>query len=321
MPINIRRRLLSVKEACRFGSGSQHVLRRRSLCLTNIPYLIVLGRARIERPTEKQFGHDTSQAPNIDRLAKWQAKKNLRRTIVPRLQICRLYGLRDVRGRAKVDDFNLVGLSNRVDKHNVLGLEIGVNETELLELTQREQHLLHDRPNALERQRRELVLLEKVVQVLLEHLEHETRVVLVLKDLVGAHQVVLVGVLLAQPRQDAHLDLALTRIARVVLKDLYGDNLVRALVPAFHHLTECAATEELEHLVAVGHRVKDLVKHELVVTFVVAIVVVCGCSRRRCVVVGRRSRVIIRVRHHLVEIIRGVALLDASVIRLVVVAT
>lgn len=83
MSINIRRRLLSVKEACRFGSGSQHVLGRRSLCLTNIPYLIVLGRARIERPTEKQLGHDTSQAPNIDRLAKWQAKKNLRRTIVP----------------------------------------------------------------------------------------------------------------------------------------------------------------------------------------------------------------------------------------------
>ena len=52
---------------------------------------------------------------------------------------------------------------------------------------------------AFERERRELVLLEEVVQVLLEHLEDETCVRLVLKDLVGAHQVVLVGVLLSEP--------------------------------------------------------------------------------------------------------------------------
>jgi hypothetical protein len=43
----------------------------------------------------------------------------------------------------------------------------------------------------------ELVLLEKVVEVLLQHLEHEAGVVLVREALVGPHKVELVRILLA----------------------------------------------------------------------------------------------------------------------------
>ena len=168
----------------------------------------------------------------------------------------------------------LVRLPNGIDQHDVLGLQVRMNKAELLQLAQREQHLLHHGPNALERQRRELVLLEKVVQVLLQHLEHETRVVLVLEDLVGAHQIVLVRVLLAEPRQDADLDLALPRIRRMILQDLDGDYLVGPLVPALDHLSERATAQELQHLVAVRHRIKDLVQDQLVVAFASRAVVV-----------------------------------------------
>ena len=111
------------------------------------------------------------------------------------------------------------------------------------------QYLLHNRSYTLEWQRTELVLLQEIVQILLEHLKHQARVILVLKYLVGAHQIVLVGVFLSESRQNAHLDLALARIRRMILENLYSHNLVGALIPALHHLTECATTEELEHLV------------------------------------------------------------------------
>ena len=52
-------------------------------------------------------------------------------------------------------------------------------------------------------------MLEKVVEVLLEHLEDQTGVVLVSEALVGANEVELVRILLAQARQDAHFDLTL----------------------------------------------------------------------------------------------------------------
>lgn len=163
-----------------------------------------------------------------------------------------------MRRRSEIDDLDLVGLSHRIDEHDVLGLEIGMNEAELLELAQREQHLLHDRPNALERQRRELVLLEKVVKVLFEHLEHETRVIFVLKDLVGAYQIVLVGVLLAQTRENAHFDLALSRVARVIFQNFYGHDLIRAFIPTFNHLTECSYTTTTKR--EIRNQIKQLVK-------------------------------------------------------------
>lgn len=72
--------------------------------------------------------------------------------------------------------------------------------------------------------------------------------VLVLKALEGPDEVELVGVLLAEARQDGHFDLTLTGVWWMVLEDLDGDDVARALLPAFHHLPKRAAAQELENL-------------------------------------------------------------------------
>ena len=114
-------------------------------------------------------------------------------------------------GGAEVDDLDAVGLAQRVHQHDVLGLEVGVDEAQALELHEGGGHLLQHGPDALEQQRAELAVLQEVVQVLLQHLEHQARVVLVLEALVRAHKVELVGVLRAQPAQDVHLRTATWR--------------------------------------------------------------------------------------------------------------
>ena len=53
-------------------------------------------------------------------------------------------------------------------------------------------------PDILQRKGLELVLLEEVVQVLLQHLEHETGVVLVSETLVGSDEIVFVRIFLAE---------------------------------------------------------------------------------------------------------------------------
>ena len=58
-------------------------------------------------------------------------------------------------------------------------------------------YLLGDGPDVLEWQGLELVVLQKVVQVLLEHLKDQAGVVLVSEALEGANEVELVGILLA----------------------------------------------------------------------------------------------------------------------------
>lgn len=60
-------------------------------------------------------------------------------------------------------------------------------------------HLMQNRPDELQRQRRELVLFEEIVQILLQHLEHQARVVLVLEALERAHEIEFVRILLAEP--------------------------------------------------------------------------------------------------------------------------
>jgi hypothetical protein len=80
-----------------------------------------------------------------------------------------------------------------------------MDQLQLLQFEQCGQHLLHNRPDAGEGQRRELVLLEEVVEVLLQHLEHQTGVALVLEALVGPHEVELLRVLVAQLGEDGNL--------------------------------------------------------------------------------------------------------------------
>lgn len=65
-----------------------------------------------------------------------------------------------------------------------------------LEFEQRRQYLLQYGPDIFEWQRAEFVLLEKIVEVLFQHLEDETGVVLVLKALEGPDEIEFVRILL-----------------------------------------------------------------------------------------------------------------------------
>ena len=143
--------------------------------------------------------------------------------------------------RAKVNDFYPVGEPHGVDEHDVLRLQVSMDEAQVFELEQGGEHLLRDGTDELEGQGVELVLLKEVIQVLLEHLKHQAGVVLVVEALVSAHEIELVGIFLREPGQYSNLNLALSRVRRVVLQDLDGNDLVGALLPAFDDLPKGAS--------------------------------------------------------------------------------
>ena len=57
---------------------------------------------------------------------------------------------------------------------------------------------MSDRPDVLERKGLKLVLFEEIVQILLQHLEDQTGVVLVSEALVGSNKVVFIRIFLAE---------------------------------------------------------------------------------------------------------------------------
>ena len=57
---------------------------------------------------------------------------------------------------------------------------------------------MSDRPDVLERKGLKLILFEEIVQILFQHLEDQTGVVLVSETLVGSDKVVLVCIFLAE---------------------------------------------------------------------------------------------------------------------------
>lgn len=109
-------------------------------------------------------------------------------------------------------------------------------------------YLLQYRSDVLQRQRRKLILLQEVVQVLFEHFEHQTRVIFVLEAFEGSDEVEFIGVLLAETRQDGNFDLALACIRRMILEDFDGDDVAGAFFPALNHLPKRAAAKKLEDL-------------------------------------------------------------------------
>ena len=167
-----------------------------------------------------------------------------------------------MRGGSEVDDLHSVRLTIWVEKHDVLGLQVGVNQAQLLQFKERGENLLSYWPDVLEGQRLELVLFEEVVEVLLQHLEDKTGVILVCEALVGADEIELVRVLLRQSRQDGDLDLSLPRVGWMVLENLDGNDLIGAFLPALGHLAEGATAQELQYLILIVEgRVQDLVLH------------------------------------------------------------
>ncbi len=167
-------------------------------------------------------------------------------------------------GRAKVNHFHTEGLPHRIYQHNVLRFKIGVDQAQALELLQCRGHLLQNGPNHLQRQRTELVLLEEVVQVLLQHLKHQTGVASVLEALESPHKVVLLGLLPAQSGQDAHLDLALAGVRRIGSSVSHRHDLIGASLPTFDDLTERTTSQKLQHFVGVLHGAQHFVLDQLI---------------------------------------------------------
>ena len=130
-------------------------------------------------------------------------------------------------------------------------LQVGMDQSQLLQFQQDSQHLVGDGPDILERERLELVLLKEVVEVLLKHLEHETGVVLVREALVGSHKVELISIFLAESGKNGDFNLPLSGVTWVVLEDLDGHNLVSPLLPALGHLTKGAPTQEFQHFILI----------------------------------------------------------------------
>lgn len=83
--------------------------------------------------------------------------------------------------------------------------------------------MLQNRPYVLERKGRKFVLLEKVVEVLLQHLEDQTGMRLVLETLVGAHKVELIRIFLTESRQDGDL-IAEENEKKISLRSAWNEN-------------------------------------------------------------------------------------------------
>lgn len=160
-------------------------------------------------------------------------------------------------GRPEVDDLDPVWLSHGIQQHDVLRLEICVDQPQLFQLQESREHLLRNRSDVFQGKRLELVLFEEVVQVLLQHLEDQAGVVLVREALVGADEIELVGILLAEARENGDLDLTLSGVGRMVLEDFDRHDFVRALLPALGHLTKGSATKEFKHLKKLAQTFKN----------------------------------------------------------------
>ena len=140
-PERITRLHIAIEELGRLGGWVQHPLGGETLRLADVADLIVLGRARIERPAKEEFGHDAAQRPHVDGLAERQTEDDLRGAVVATLQVRVADGLADVRRRAEIDNFDAVRLSNGIDQHYVLRFQIGVDQSQLLQFQQSCQHL------------------------------------------------------------------------------------------------------------------------------------------------------------------------------------
>ena len=73
-----------------------------------------------------------------------------------------------------------------------------MDQSQLLQLQQGCEHLVCDWSDVFERKRLELVLLEEIIQILLQHLENEAGVVFVREALVGSNKVEFVCIFLAE---------------------------------------------------------------------------------------------------------------------------
>ena len=123
-----------------------------------------------------------------------------------------------------------------------------------------------------QREPTKLVLLDELVEVHREELEHDAHVVAEDEAVQNAdHEVAIVLVVLHEVLEDADLLARLSREAGVVADDLQGHQAALLVVEALHHLTERALPKQFQKLVAISDVVAGT--HN-----VVAVAVVERCS-------------------------------------------
>ena len=73
----------------------------------------------------------TAQRPHVDGLAEGEAEDNLRGAVVAGLEVGVAHRLAHVARRPEVDHLDPVGLPHGVHQHDVLGLQVRVDQTKL----------------------------------------------------------------------------------------------------------------------------------------------------------------------------------------------
>ena len=146
------------------------------------------------------------------------------------------------------------GTAGLVHQHDVLGLEISVDDGEFLEPGQGPEYLQGDRADVAGGEGREVVLLLEFEKVLLQQLEDQVELEGVVEELEEADDVGLLGVQAPHAAQQLQLVLDDPVAVGVVLQDLDGHHLARASPPALGHLPEGALAQHLDDVIAVSLR-------------------------------------------------------------------
>ena len=240
--------------------------------------LVVLGRAGEQGQAEEQLNHDAPQRPHVDGGGVGQAEQDLGRPVEPGLDIG-VDGLALVARGPEIDDLDDGALE--VLEEDVLGLQVAVDEPRLVQQGQAIQQLLCKDPDQGGAEAAELVLLDELVQIDAQQLEHQAQVLAVDEGVLESQEMVVVvlvqlgvelaawlafsgngaaqqNVELTYQIQDRHLHHALVEIRCSVLDDLDGDHLLRLHILALHHLAKSALAEDVEDQIPVPEQGKLL---------------------------------------------------------------
>mmetsp|Transcript_27372 Transcript_27372/g.71043 ORF Transcript_27372/g.71043 Transcript_27372/m.71043 type:complete len:486 (+) Transcript_27372:856-2313(+) len=279
-------------------------MRRHAQHLDDPRQQVVLRCPRKERQPQEHLGRDAPKGPHVDGHRVGVAQQHLRGAVEARLDVRVDRAVRKA-GRAEVDDFDLARV--QPFQQHVLGLEITVDDARVPQHHQRVEDLGEEDAEEVHAEAAELIVLDELVKIDAEQLEDEAEVLPVHKEVMEAHDVVLVLGVTARVEQAEHLDLhaRLVVVRRLVLYHLHRHILACRSAPALGHLPKGALPEHLPYHVrsAAGRLEGVLFQHDQVVVLIIEAVVAARLRRvgqhaplRR--LHAARARLVPQVGHH-----------------------
>ncbi len=151
--------------------------------------LVVLGRTGEERQAEEKLDDDAAQRPHVYRRRVRQAKQDFGRAVESRLDV-RVYRLPFVAGRSKINNFDDWTLE--ILEEDILGLQIAVDQPRLVQQSEAVEKLLREDSDQRGAEATELVLLDQLVQIDTQQLEHQAQVLPMDEGVLEPQQVVVV---------------------------------------------------------------------------------------------------------------------------------